>query len=458
MARVSAQSLIRKEAIDSSPSSGLIRKGLLAFTSLALFTTIATNADAYAVKKTSKGDLVHWDEASVGYTIDPSIDTNVQNGSTATAHAMDSWSGTVGAPDLVIKSRDELSPTKPGFDSKNGIFYMRGGYAPAGKALAITVLTYDNTSGRILDADVIFNGSYTFEVLAAPGTQDFAKTDEASASAAHPSNTDGLTHADEGILTSGSVYDLHHVIAHELGHSLGMNDEMGRKDALMYRYSAPNDATMRSPASDDIAGLAELYSTKLEARGNGCGSATVAPKPPSRTASHAAMFAAFGLLLFLVLRARNDKRARVGFIAAAAVTAIAFVPSLSGKSGPGVASAAGAESLSASPSGHASAKILSTSTAIENGLFKTTYKLATVDCHVKANASCPSAGHGSAWGGTIGNVTQEVGGYYAPKSGDVVDVSFEALPNKWNTLAAPLAGRTDTSATSIPVRVLTPAR
>ena len=42
---------------------------------------------------------------------------------------------------------------KPGFDEKNGVFYMSGGYAPAGRALAITVLTYDNASGRILDAD-----------------------------------------------------------------------------------------------------------------------------------------------------------------------------------------------------------------------------------------------------------------------------------------------------------------
>src|SRR6185295_17850971 len=107
-----------------------------------------------------------------------------------------------------------------------------------------------------------------------------------------PSNTDGIAHQDEGT-NLDTVYDLHHVVAHELGHSLGMNDEMQRKDALMYRYSAPNDATMRAPAPDDIAGLAELYSTRMEASGNGCGNATVAPKKPSLAASHVAMVATF---------------------------------------------------------------------------------------------------------------------------------------------------------------------
>jgi hypothetical protein len=294
---------------------------------------------------------------------------------------------------------------------------------------------------------VIFNGSYTFAVLAPDAVPELAKSD---AKATHPSTTDGIVHEDEGIVARDTVYDLHHVIAHELGHSLGMNDEMGRKDALMYRYSAPNDATMRAPASDDIAGLAELYSTKVEARGNGCGSATVAPKAPSRTANHAAMFAVFGLLLFLVLRARSERthRLRIGFVFAAAAAAIAFVPTLSGKSGAGVARAS---SISMDV-GHASAKVLSTTTAIENGLFKTDYKLATVNCHA---ASCPNAGHGSAWGGTIGNITQEVGGHYAPQSGDVVDVSFDVLPNNFGVLTAPLAGHTDMTKKSAGVRVLT---
>src|SRR5690606_14244822 len=167
----------------------------------------------------------------------------------ATREAMAAWSGTVGAPDLEERALDAESPTAPGFDRKNGVFFMRDGYAPAGRALAVTILTYDNATGRILDADIVFNGAYTFEVL----PEDVHEKATRVQADAYPTATDGIAHEDANV-DRGAVYDLHHVVAHELGHSVGMNDEMDRDDALMYRYSAPNDPSLRSPADDDIAG------------------------------------------------------------------------------------------------------------------------------------------------------------------------------------------------------------
>jgi hypothetical protein len=207
---------------------------------------------------------------------------------------------------------------------------------------------------------------------------------------------------------------------------------MERKDALMYRYSSPNTATMRSPASDDIAGLAELYSTKLEASGNGCTNATVAPKKPSLAASHFAMFATLGFLAFLVLRGRSDRRARLAFVVAAAVSAYALLPTVS-KDTAGVARA------SELAPGHARAKVLATSTSMEAGLLKTTYKLATTACRA---ATCPKMGSGFAWGGTAGNIRQEVGGQFAPSAGDDVDVSFTTLPSALAPLSRPLGAPT----------------
>ena len=402
----------------------------------------APDAHAFVVKKTAKGELVHWDQRTVDYTFDPSVDTNVQDAVSATSRAMASWSGTVGAPELQGHAAANVTdpPTKPGFDQKNGVFYMPGGYAPAGRALAITVLTYDNTSGRILDADIIVNGSYRFAVLGRAGLDVSAQE---QVGAAHPSNTDGISHQEEPQATD-TVYDLHHVVAHELGHSLGMNDEMERKDALMYRYSSPNDATLRAPASDDIAGLAELYSTKLEASGNGCGNATVAPKKPSLAASHFAMVATLGFLFFLMLRGRSDRRARFAFVAAAAVATYAMLPTISKDEG----NVAKASQLAP---GHARAKVLHTSTTMESGLLKTTYKLATTACRA---ATCPKLGDGVAWGGTVGNIRQEVGGQFAPSDGDDVDVSFTKLPDSIAPLSLPLGARVSDTET---VRVITPA-
>lgn len=417
---------------------GLLRGALAGLTACGIVLA-AGDAGAFSVKRTVDGELVHWEGGHVSYTLDPSVDANVRGAGDATRTAMQSWSGDVGAPDLSLVAPAADAPTKPGFDQKNGVFFVKGGYAPAGRALAITVLTYDNASGRILDADIIFNGAYTFAVL-----DPRVDTDrERSTSGAHPSTTDGLSHDNEETPT-GTTYDLHHVVAHELGHSLGMNDEMERRDALMYRYTTPNDASMRQPASDDISGLAELYSTKLEAHGNGCGGATVAPKKPGAAASRGAMLAALGLLLFLALRARSDRRARVGFVAVAAAAGVLFLPSPSG----GGRSARAATSAP----GQARARVLSTTTSLEDGLFKTTYALATVACRA---SSCPREAKGAAWGGTIGGVRQEVGGWYAPKSGDDVDVSFTKLPDALAPLTNPLGGRADEGAGE--VRVLTPA-
>lgn len=399
------------------------------------------DAHAFVVKKTSKGELVHWDERSVDYTFDPSVDQNVQDAVSATTRAMSSWSGSVGAPQLQGHAASDVvdAPTKPGFDQKNGVFFFPDGYAPAGRALAITVLTYDNASGRILDADIIVNGAYKFAVLGAPVA---AAVEQPVGTGAHPSNTDGITHVEEPSTSTDTIYDLHHVVAHELGHSLGMNDEMERKDALMYRYSSPNDATLRAPASDDIAGLAELYSTKLEASGNGCGNATVAPKKPSLAASHFAMVATLGFLFFLILRGRTDRRARFAFVAAAAVATYAMLPTIAKDEG----NVAKASELAP---GHARAKVLHTSTTMESGLLKTTYRLATTACRA---ATCPKLGDGVAWGGTAGNIRQEVGGQFAPSDGDDVDVSFTKLPDAIAPLSQPLGARVSDTAT---VRVIT---
>lgn len=395
------------------------------------------DANAYVVKKTSRGELVHWEERSVSYTLDPSLDLNVKDAVAATKHAMGTWSGSVGAPDLEGKTPTSDSPKKPGFDQKNGVFFMKDGWAPAGRALAITVLTYDNATGRILDADIIFNGSYKFAVL----SEHAVEPGPSATGGTKISNTDGVTHADEEAAEPDSIYDLHHVIAHELGHSLGMNDEMAKHDALMYRYSAPNTTTLRAPASDDIAGLAELYSTKLEATGNGCGNATVAPKKPAFAASQVAMFATLGLLLFLVLRGRSDRRARFAFVAAAAIAAYGLLPSVS-KTDAGVARA---NPLAVAP-GHARAQVTSATTSMEDGLFKTTYNLATTVCRA---AACPKLGHGSAWGGVSGNIRQEVGGQFAPQVGDAVDVSFNELPSALAPLNNPLGPRAGASDSAV---------
>lgn len=393
---------------------------------------LATPASAYELKRTPAGALVHWEEASVSYSIDPSVDAAVSGGASSTLSAMTGWSGEVGAPSLHGALAGADAPTQPGLDRKNGVFFVPGGYEPAGKALAITVLTYDNESGAILDADVVFNGAYAFAVLPTTVT-DTAPPKEVVTRAAHETEAD--TPAAVQVRGTLSTYDLEHVVGHELGHSLGMNDERTLTSSLMYRYSAPNDPSVRAPAADDVDGLSELYA---KSGAEGCGGATVAPKKPSSDAARVAMLGALGLVLFVLLRARKGKAA---FVVAATAAVALLAPRLEGREAKASTAAAG----------HARAKVVTATTTSRAGMLRTTYALATTTCRT---GSCPPAGHGSAWGGTEGRITQEINGAYAPRPGDEVDVSFDGL----DTLAAlqPLTGRS--VAKDLAVRVVTKAR
>lgn len=408
--------------------------GLL--TAGAFVTTLAAgarDANAFVVKTTTNGDLVHWESRTVEYAIDPSVSQATVGSIEATLHAMRDWSGSVGAPDLVARQANENDPKKPGFDQKNGVYYIPGGYRPAGRALAITILTYDNLSGRILDADIVFNGAYRFTIHR--DAADAVKQAPVRNGEVNLSVTDGIAHDESPTLPNdGVVYDLHHVVAHELGHSLGLNDEMIRRDVLMYRYTPPNDPGVRTPTADDIEGLAQLYSTEISAGGNGCGNAAVAPKKPGVAASHAAMAFVFGLLFFLGLRARSDRRARLGFVAAAAIGAVALLPSVS----PGRGTARASELATTSKLGHARARVTKTTTTMEDGLLRTSFALATTACRTLA---CPQLAEGTVWGGVSGTVRQEVGGQHAPSVGEAVDVSFASLPDGLAPLASPLGAR-----------------
>jgi hypothetical protein len=216
------------------------------------------SAGAFELKQAANGQTVHWGGPTMTFVVDPSIEAAVPGGATAVASAMAGWSGQSGAPNLVLTAGP--GGGKVAVDGVNTVLLAPQGCAQAGAALAVTVLTYDEQTGEILDADIVVNGVYAFAVLAA----------NARSSGASPVPLEGATSICAG------TFDLFHVVAHETGHALGLSD-VGDDDAVMYAYTTPGDAAYRAPASDDHAGIAAIYgSTSSRA---GCSSASIAGSP-----------------------------------------------------------------------------------------------------------------------------------------------------------------------------------
>ncbi|HEY8041860.1 MAG TPA: matrixin family metalloprotease [Polyangiaceae bacterium] len=241
-------------------------------------TLLATGrAEAFALKHTSHGQSLHWEEPRVTFVIDPSVEAAVPGGADAVARAVRGWSAMSGAPVLATQVGPGGGEAK--YDGQNTILIAPQGFAPAGNALAVTVVTLDDSTGAILDTDVVINGIHAFAVLAAQAQGH-----------GEPIATDGAGSGDG----EAGAFDLEHVVSHETGHTLGLADEEGDREAVMYAYSRSGDASNRAPATDDLDGIETLYPGTGTVPRAGCGGASVAGVSPRQDWTWAVMLLAMG--------------------------------------------------------------------------------------------------------------------------------------------------------------------
>lgn len=213
-------------------------KGLVAF-------ALAAGAAGYAtahvrLRYAENGNPLFW-ESPGGVTLSVQRDgsDNVGDGShmTAIRSAVEAWNDVEGSRARIVLD-DEATERRDWqandirlvvFDENNSSGYFQG----ASSIVAITPVTFF-TDGRIIDADVVFNG------------KNFAFT------------------------TSGEAgrFDIQDVAAHELGHFLGL-DHSGVCGATMYPYVDTKIILHRSLAMDDKAGLRNIYPQGSFARVSG---------------------------------------------------------------------------------------------------------------------------------------------------------------------------------------------
>jgi hypothetical protein len=199
-------------------------------------------ASAFHVRKTASGTPVHWEAETITVVVDPSVAQLEPRALDAARRAFAAWGDVqgAGAPSVVLTdgAADEVG-YRDGDDNKNTLRYEPDGYAPAGGALAITVLTFD-AEGKIVDADIVINGG---------GSRGFAVLDEGEAEGKGPDGDEGK---------AGS-YDVEDVLTHEAGHFFGLAHNDGAADATMYYATARGETKKRILSADDEDGLRSLY-------------------------------------------------------------------------------------------------------------------------------------------------------------------------------------------------------
>ncbi len=353
-------------------------------------------ASAFELKHTSHGQTLHWGTPEVSYVIDPSVQERVSGGSAAVSTAVGGWSRTGEGPSL--STRVGGGGAKPGLDGQNSVILAPQGFAPAGAALAVTVTSYDDDSGIVVDSDIVINGVYAFAVLDASAH---------AAKGATPFDTDGPSSDDDS--ARPVLFDLVHVVSHEVGHTLGLADESEDHSSLMYAFTMPNDASIRTPSSDDIQGVASLYGS-AGSRGPGCGQSSIAGSRTRPADAWVSMILATGVGLRLVSRRRSRGAARLIFPVGVALFALLAWSDPARSATPAFAARADAV-----------ARVATISTSNEDGLFVTTLDLVPTACQ---HDPCPERATAHTWGGTLGGITQRVGGGDVPSVGDAVDIAF----------------------------------
>lgn len=240
-----------------------------------LVMAFAQSARAYTINTTEVGKRIRWSTDQVSLQLDPEFENFLGPGEAyaAIAMAFDAWRGLPRVPDMRIQPGEPERVGHHDGRATNGVYLLKDWPYEASK-LAVTVVTYEMDTGRLLDADIVVNGGARYALLEEP---------------VRPRTV--------------SSYDLAAVLTHEAGHVLGLGESNEDQAATMWPYAKPDDVDKRTLAQDDEDGAVESYLSSPPRAAGGCGESSVG--------GHIGGFRALGmsfLLLTLVPLRRLSRR------------------------------------------------------------------------------------------------------------------------------------------------------
>ncbi len=196
---------------------------------------IAPSASAFVHEVTAGGTPFFWDLTDIGdshidgsgrviFWLNSSGSADIGDGSdlNAVRDSLDEWSNVAASEFEYIDGGTTATSSFNGSDGQNTFFWAESGSIP-NQQLGVTSITFNPTTGEIIDTDIRLNG------------EDF-------------------TWVTDGNPGSGEA-DVACVATHELGHAAGL-DHVPSLGSTMYPYGGIGDSTL-SP--DDIAGISTIY-------------------------------------------------------------------------------------------------------------------------------------------------------------------------------------------------------
>lgn len=281
-------------------------------------------------KYTQAGSEIRWHLSKTEVLLDASIDDLGPTARDAVQSAFQTWLGS--DPKLPRVSFRKVENTvfeaKP--DGKNSVIVAPIKIAGHEHDLAITLTYSDQTTGEIVEADIVINSEYPFRVLdderegdssddqdttgTASGVADSSSSAEKKTviSSARASCTAGTPQK----TCDGGSYDVQNVATHEVGHFFGLGEDMDDTGATMYFCTNRCETHKRVLTDDDKTVMASLYVASedpLEADsssakdGAGCGGARFTPRGDAK---HAIWTLCAPLLGLVVRRLRKPRAAR----------------------------------------------------------------------------------------------------------------------------------------------------
>ena len=209
------------------------RRWMILPTVLAVLGFGAARAEAYVLQKAGSGDVIRWAESCIQYSLYESGVPGIEMSDLRDAirASFDAWEN-VDCAYFYFEETEDASCDQIGYQEDTGnmnlLIFRDTSWSIDGdhdaSAIALTTTSWDDLSGRMLDADIEFNAQ----------------------------------HFDFGVDGSMNKADIQNTATHEIGHVLGL-DHTNVREATMYPTAGTGDTDKRSLAQDDIDGLCKLY-------------------------------------------------------------------------------------------------------------------------------------------------------------------------------------------------------